>query len=75
MSTNLDDPGIPEFECDECGEKTQDYNYMYYVEKYQSETRADQTLCPECWEGFVKDGTIVLTADCPCTGCNEEEKS
>jgi hypothetical protein len=70
MPINNDDPGIREFECDECGMKTQEEGYMHYVEDYESETRARQILCPDCWDGFVKDGTIVLTPDCPCSGCN-----
>ena len=74
MPVNKEDPGIPEFECDECGKKTQEEGYMYYVEDHKSETRARQILCPECYDGFVKDGTIVLTPDCPCSGCNVEEK-
>lgn len=57
MPVNNSDSGIPEYECDECGTKTQE---VYYVEDYESETRARQILCPECYSGFIEDGTIVL---------------
>ena len=73
MPINDDDPGMLEYECDECGMMTCDHGYMRYVEDYESETRARQILCPECWQGFIEDGTIVEIPDCPCTGCNNEQ--
>ena len=45
------------FDCSECGEKFPP-DLGYYVEDDESETHARTTLCPECYLGFCKDGSI-----------------
>jgi hypothetical protein len=71
MPIDMTDPGIPEYECDECGVKTQEEGCFYYVEDWESETMARMILCPECWNLAVDTKEIVLIPDYSCSGCNE----
>jgi hypothetical protein len=50
---------MPEYvaECDECGVQG-DSTYMYYCEIWESDTRAYQVFCYECWHNLVECGEI-----------------
>ena len=55
----INSDGTAEFQCDVCGMKTQEGAYMYYIEREESETHADMTVCRPCWEELVKWGEVT----------------